>query len=75
MLGASYVHHFVFFYRGTNNAEVKIIFRFRFDLALLRLSAERTSWFLSPKFREKKFKKVQLRMTFIEDICKPKIHH
>ena len=50
-------------------------FRFRFDLASLRLSPERTSLFLSPKFREMNFKKVQLCMIFIEDICKPKCHH
>ena len=72
---SSQVHHFVFFYRGTNNAEVNKIFRFRFDLASLRLSPERTSLFLSPKFRERNFKKVQLCMILIEDICKPKCHH
>ena len=33
------------------------IFRFHFDLPSLRLSAEHTSLFLSPKFRERKSKK------------------
>ena len=36
---------------------------------------ERTSWFLSPKFLEKKFKIVQLCVISIEDICKPKSYH
>ena len=58
---------------GTNNAEVKKIFRFCFDLASLRLSAERTSWFLSPKFLEKKFKKIQLCVISIEDIVSPRV--
>ena len=55
--------------------EVNKMFHFHFDLASLWLSAEHTSWFPSPKFCEKKFKKVQLCMFFNEDFCKPKIHH
>ena len=59
------------FYKITNKVEVKKIFRLHLDLASLRLSAECTSWSLSPKFREKKFIKVQLGLIFIEDTAPP----